>query len=286
MGIAYVNGVWVPEEEATVSIRDRGFLYADGIFETARVHRGKYFRLNQHLARLQASAEIMRLPLPSLVDLEAIARGLMEQNGYQEASLRITVTGGIGGRSLHRAGSSAPTIIAALHEIAGEWLARAAQGWNIQVAAVRRPPEVSMPARLKSLGRTYALLAHFAAEEAGFDDALLLSAEGYVAEGPTWNFFWRRANTVYSPALSSGILAGVTRSIMLDLARAAGYATEEVLRTPDDLVGVDEAFATMTSNGVVPIRQIDDRKLGASPAAESLQREYWSLVRRETDQTE
>jgi branched-subunit amino acid aminotransferase/4-amino-4-deoxychorismate lyase len=250
------------------------------------VHRGKYFRLDQHLARLQASAAIMRLPLPGQQDLESIALGLVEHNGYQEASLRLTVTGGVGGRSLHRAGSSAPTIIATLQEIPGDWLARAAHGWRLQLASVRRPAEASMPAQLKSLGRTYALLAHFAAEEAGFDDALLLSAEGYVAEGPTWNFFWRRANTVYTPALSSGVLAGVTRSIMLDLARAAGYATEEVLHTPDELVAADEAFATMTSSGVVPIRQIDNYVLGASLAAERLQGEYWSLVRRETDQTE
>jgi branched-chain amino acid aminotransferase len=187
---------------------------------------------------------------------------------------------------LHRGGSSAPTIIATLQQISGDWLARAAQGWRIQVATVRRPADASMPARLKSLGRTYALLAHFEAEAAGFDDALLLSADGYVAEGPTWNFFWRRANTVYTPALESGILAGVTRSIMLDLARTAGYATEEVMIAAADLAYVDEAFATMTSSGVVPIRQIEDRKFGASPAAERLQREYWSLVRSEVDQTE
>jgi branched-chain amino acid aminotransferase len=143
-----------------------------------------------------------------------------------------------------------------------------------------------MPAQLKSLGRTYALLAHLAAEANGFDDALLLSADGYVAEGPTWNFFWRQANTIFTPALGSGILAGVTRSIMLDLSRAAGYDTEEVLAGPGRLAHADEAFATMTSSGVVPLRQLDDRKFSAAPAAEILQREYWSLVRRETDQTE
>jgi branched-chain amino acid aminotransferase len=286
MGTAYVNGAWVPEEQATISIRDRGFLYADGVFETARVHRGKYFRLNQHFARLQASADIMRLPLPQLPELERIALGLLEHNGYQEASLRLTVTGGVGGRGLHRAGSSAPSIIATLQPIATDWLARAAQGWRVQVARVRRPAEASLPARLKSLGRTYALLAHFDAEAAGFDDALLLSAEGYLAEGPTWNFFWRRANTIFTPALASGILAGVTRSIMLDLAGAAGYSIEEVLCAADDLAGADEAFATMTSSGVVPIRQINDLVVRESQAAERLQPEYWSLVRRELDQTE
>jgi branched-chain amino acid aminotransferase len=285
MGTAYVNGAWLPEEEATISIRDRGFSTLMACSKLP-VCWAESTRLNQHLGRLQASAEIMRLTLPPLPELERIANGLLEHNGYQEASLRLTVTGGIGGRGLHRAGSGAPSIIATLQPIAPDWLAGAAQGWRVQVANVRRPAEASMPAGLKSLGRTYALLAHFDAEAAGFDDALLLSAEGYVAEGPTWNVFWRRANTVFTPALASGILAGVTRSILLDLASAAGYSTEEVLCTADDLAGVDEAFATMTSSGVVPIRQINDLVLRDSRAVQTLQREYWSLVRREVDQTE
>jgi branched-chain amino acid aminotransferase len=284
--LAYINGTWLPEDEATISIRDRGFLFGDGVFETGRLHGGKFFRLRQHLERLHASAAIMRLAVPPLDELTGIATKLAEHNAYQEASLRITVTGGVGGRGLHRAGSSAPTVIATLGAIATDWLERAQQGWRVQIATIRRPAEASMPAQLKSLGRTYALLAHLAAEANGFDDALLLSHDGFIAEGPTWNVFWRRGNTVFTPALESGILAGVTRSIMLDLARAAGYSTEEVLATPAELARADEAFATMTSSGIVPLRQIDERMLTGTPAAARLQTEYWSLVRRETDQTE
>ena len=285
-GVAYVNGLWLPEDEATISIRDRGFLFGDGVFETGRLHRGRFFRLHQHLERLHASAAILRLSVPSLAELTAIANALAEHNGHQEATLRITVTGGVGGRGLHRAGTKGPTVIATLQQIATGWLELAARGWRVQIATVRRPAEASMPAQLKSLGRTYALLAHLAAEANGFDDALLLSHDGFIAEGPTWNFFWRRGDTMFTPALESGILAGVTRSIMLDLARAAGYSTDEVLATPAELARADEAFATMTSSGIVPLRQIDERTFTGTPAAERLQTEYWSLVRRETDQTE
>ena len=286
MAIVFLNGEFLPAEQARVPIADRGFLLGDGVFETGRLHRGKFFRLEQHLRRLAASAAIMRIEPPPLEQLIDIAHELVHRNHATEAALRITVTRGSGGRGLSRSGAGPNTVVATLSPIAPNWFERAAQGWRIQIAQTRRPAVDSIPPQLKGLGRSYALLAHFEAEETGFDDALLLSADGWIAEGPTWNVFWRRASTVFTPALEAGILEGVTRGLMIELARAAGYNVEEGLYRPSDLDAADEVFATMTSNGVVPFIALGAHTLRARDAAQRLQAEYWSLVRSELGQTE
>ena len=282
----YLNGDWVPASEARISVFDRGFLFGDGVFETGRLHRGRYFRLEQHLARLEKSASFLRLPVPPLDQLLAIGHGLAERNAFTEGSLRITVTRGSGGRGLSRAGAGPPTVVATLSGVPDDWEAKAARGWRIRISSVRRPSTESTPPQLKGLGRPYALLAHYEAEDDGLDDALLLSAEGLIAEGPTWNLFWRKDQTVFTPALSAGILEGVTRGIIIDLVRAAGYQVEEGCWQRSVLDSADEVFATMTSNGVVPITQLDQRPLHQRTLAASLQTEYWKLVRSELGQKE
>jgi branched-chain amino acid aminotransferase len=284
--IVYLNGDWVPASEARISVFDRGFLFGDGVFETGRLHRARYFRLEQHLARLERSSSFFRLPVPPLDQLLSIAQGLAERNAFDEGSLRITVTRGSGGRGLSRAGAGPNTVVATLSRVPDDWETRAARGWRIRTSSVRRPPTESTPPQLKGLGRPYALLAHYEAEDDGLDDALLLSADGLIAEGPTWNLFWRNGQTVFTPALSAGILEGVTRGIIIDLVRAAGYHVEEGCWQRPVLDSADEVFATMTSNGVVPITQLDQRSLHQRTLAASLQTEYWKLVRSELGQKE
>ena len=286
MAVVYLNGDWLPSDQARIPISDRGFLFGDGVFETARVHRGKYFRLKQHLARLENSARIFRLETPPIDRLTDIAEELVTRNGFEAASLRITLTRGSGGKGLARSGAGPQTLIATLSPTVADWKERAARGWRIAVSSVRRPDVRSVPAELKGLGRAYALLAHFEAEDAGFDDALLLSAEGYIAEGPTWNVFWRKGGTVFTPSLETGILEGVTRSIMMQLAEQAGFAVEEGRYHADVLGDADEIFATMTSNGVVPFSRLDGRSLSDRTVASRLQSDYWSLVDAELGQTE
>lgn len=286
MPIVYLNGEYLEDDRAAIPISDRGFLLGDGVFETARLHRGHYFRLRQHLRRLQASAAHLRLELPPLDELAEIAHALARHNDFTEASLRITVTRGSGGRGLSRTGAGPNTVLVTLSALSANWYERAAQGWRIAVAATRRPTTTSIPAQLKGLGRIYALLAHFEAEELGADDALLLSAEGWVAEGPTWNVFWRRGPIIYTPSVEAGILQGVTRGLMLELAAAAGYKTEEGLYPPAQLDDADEIFATMTSAGVVPFSELNGRTLTDRSAAARLQNDYWSRVQSELGQKE
>jgi branched-chain amino acid aminotransferase len=274
----YLNGDWIPREEARIPITDRGFLLSDGVFETARLHEGKYFRLEKHLLRLQESAATLKLPLPPLDVLTGIAHEIATRNNLSDASLRVTVTRGSGGAGLKTKGADRPTVLATIAPVANDWREKAARGWSLITAQTLRPSPDSVPAQLKALGRVYAILATLEAEAAGADDALLLTFDRKIAEGPTWNFFWRTGRTVRTAALHGGILEGVTRSIIMDLARAEGFSVEEGLWPREELDQADEAFATMTSQGVVPIRSIDSRQFGPADCATLLQRRYWDLV--------
>ena len=276
--IVYLNGEWLPQEAARIPITDRGFLLADGVFETARLHQGKYFRLAQHLERLQESARMLRLALPPLNSLSGLAYEIAERNALTEASLRVTITRGSGGSGLKTRGADHPTLLVTIAPMPDGWQQRAAAGWSLITAQTLRPAPASVPAQLKALGRVYAILAALEAEHAAADDALLLTANREIAEGPTWNFFWRRGRTIRTAALAGGILEGVTRRIIIDIAASEGFEVEEGLWPRAELDHADEAFATMTSQGVVPIRSIDGRTLPATDCASLFQHRYWNLV--------
>jgi branched-subunit amino acid aminotransferase/4-amino-4-deoxychorismate lyase len=276
--IVYLNGAWVPREKASIPITDRGFLLSDGVFETARLHQGKYFRLPQHLERLEESARMLRLTTPPRPTLERLAHDIARQNQLSEGSLRITITRGSGGAGLKTRGADHPTVLITIAPVPEDWQEKAARGWSLITANTLRPSPEAVPAQLKALGRVYAILATLEAEDAGADDALLLTAKREIAEGPTWNFFWREGRVVRTAALAGGILEGVTRRIIIEIAKSAGYEVEEGLWPRAQLDRADEAFATMTSQGVVPIRSIDGRPLPATDCASMFQRRYWELV--------
>ena len=276
--LVYLNNDWMESSQARIPINDRGFLFSDGVFETARLHQGRYFRLYQHLERLQESARMLKLRIPSVEDLSGIAHELVRRNGLDEASLRITITRGSGGAGLKTRGADHPTVLATLSPVAQDWREKAAAGWSLITAQTLRPAPDSVPAQLKALGRVYAILASLEAEAAGADDALLLTAQRQIAEGPTWNFFWRNGRTIRTAALEGGILEGVTRRILMDIARAEGFTVEEGLWPRAELDQADEAFASMTSQGVVPIRSLDGHALPARDCATLFQRRYWDQV--------
>lgn len=276
--IVYLNGEWLPLEAARIPINDRGFLFSDGVFETARLHAGHYFRLEQHLARLGESARMLELAVPPNVELIQLAHRIADENHLSEGSLRITITRGAGGAGLKTRGADQPTVLITIAPVADDWRGRAARGWTLITASTLRPSPHSVPAQLKALGRVYAILATLEAERAGADDALLLTANREIAEGPTWNFFWRKQRVIRTAALEGGILEGVTRRIMMEIARAEGYQVQEGLWPRNELDDADEAFATMTSQGVVPIRSLDGRALPPTDCASLFQRRYWDMV--------
>lgn len=275
--IAYRDGEWVEHSEVRVHVDDPGFLVGDGVFESVRLHRGRYFRLRAHLERLRASAEILDLTLPPAAELEGICHEIADRNALEDASTRLVVTRG-------RAGAGA-SVLGTARAIAGDWRARAERGWRLITARTRHPAPDVLPPPLKSLGRVHSVIARLEARRAGVDDALLLSHDGAVAEGPTWNVFLRCDGRVVTPPVDVGVLPGVTRAAVLELAATSGARIREARVGRDALGSCDAAFATMSSLGVVPILELDGRALeGSTELAAPLQTAYWDLVREESGQ--
>lgn len=288
--VAYVDGEWLDADAACVPIHDRGFLFGDGVYDTCRVFDGIFFRFDAHARRLQASGAVLDIDIPAIPDLRRIADGLLERNrakspapdALDHATIRFTVTRGSGGHGLHTDGAGPARVLATLSPLAADWRKRAARGWTAVTAATRHPPAMVMSPQLKGQGRIFSLLATLDAQRAGCDEGLLLSTEGYITEGATWNVFWRRGTEIRTPGVDTGILAGVTRSLVLALAADAGYAVAEGAWRREDLDLADEAFATMTSLGVVPLRSLDGRAFPETGrAAEHLADLYWQRVREE-----
>ena len=280
--IAWVDGRWVEAEDGRIPIADRGFLYGDGVYDTCRLFEGRWFRFDEHARRLHASAAVLRIEPPPVEELRRLADGLAGRNpDVAHGTLRMTVTRGSGPRAAS-AGAGSHRLVLTLQPLPGDWRERARRGWHCMTAATRHPPASVMPPALKGQGRVCSLLAALEAEAAGCDQALLLSTEGIVTEGATWNVFWRAGEVVRTPAESTGLLAGVTRALVLELAEAAGYTVETGAWDRSELDTADEAFATMTSLGLVPLLSLDGRDFpGPRLAVDRLAPLYWDRVRKE-----
>jgi branched-chain amino acid aminotransferase len=290
--IAYVDGAWLDHATASIPITDRGFLMGDGAYDTCRVFEGEFFRFDQHAERLRASGRVLRIDVPPVNTLRDIAGTLLTRNRsvagpdaprFEHAVLRFTVTRGSGGAGLRTAGAGPARLVATLRPLPFDWRDRARSGWSVVTADTRHPPADVLPPALKGQGRVFSLLAALEAEAAGCDDALLLSTDGRITEGTTWNVFWRAGEVLRTPALAEGLLPGVTRGLVLELARQAGYRVEEGAWPRSELDAADEVFATMTSLGIVPVHTLDGRRLpGTGETVDRLTPAYWDRVRGET----
>jgi branched-chain amino acid aminotransferase len=267
--IVALDGRLVREEDAAISIHDRGFLFGDAVFETALLYDGGFFRLADHLDRFAASAAAMRIAAPPASDVDRMVRHVVRANALRDANIRITLTRGV----------RDPVLLVTARTVDRDRVSAARAGWRIITARTRRPSVASVPAQIKAVGRTYALLARHEAADAGVDDALLLTDHAHVCEGPSWNVFWRRGTTLCTPALDAGVLAGITRSTLLELAPDLGLRAREEVFDRSELDHADEIFATMTSVGVVPIRELDGRTLPpGTPTADALHEAYLAAV--------
>lgn len=290
--IAYVNGEWVDAASAVVPISDRGFLMGDGVYDTCRVYQGRYFRFDEHAERLRASGDVLRINVPPTRALWQVAEELLARNrsaagpdgdAFHHAVLRFTVTRGSGGSGLTAAGAGPARLVATLRPLPDDWRERARAGWSVLTARVRHPPATVIPPALKGQGRVFSLLARLEAEAGGCDDALLLSTEGRITEGTAWNVFWRAGGVLRTPAIDEGLLAGVTRALVLELAAAVGYDVQEGGWPRDELDRADEAFATMTSLGIVPLHSLDGQAFaGPAEAVDRITPLYWDQVEEET----
>lgn len=279
-GIVYLDGSWIDDTQACLSILDCGVQPGLTVMDTAPVTEGRIFRLDAHLDRFYASLKVVRFDnFPHSVDaLEAIVIDAVRRSGLRHALVTIMATRGV--RTAGRWTTIAeliPTLI--VHCRPAPMVAHALKetGCRACVSSLRSTPSQCLPPELKHFNRLPNYLAELEAADQGVDLALLLDLDGRVTEGPTFNVFAVRNGTLVTPA--SGMLHGVTRDTVMTIAAHHGIPVIEGSLTPYDLYTADEVFATSVSRGALGIVEIDHRRIGTGrpgPITRRLDETYWS----------
>jgi branched-chain amino acid aminotransferase len=264
--VACVNGEFVPVEEATVSVFDRGFLYGDGVYETLGLHAGRLFRLNDHLERLYQSASLIGLGMTVTRDeLRASVLETVRRNGFADAYVRIVVSRGPSFPSMDpRAATQAPTIVVLCHsrvQPPGLSSFFGPDGLRLQIVSVRKTPSVSLDPHAKTLNYLNQMMARMEATNSGADEAVLYDMRGYLAEGAGDNIFAVHGEELITPTARE-ILIGITRTTIIELATDLGYELRERDMTAYDLYAANEVFLTSTYGGVLPVAAINGRRVG------------------------
>jgi len=271
--IVFLNGQFVPETKAVVSVFDRGFLFGDALWEAMLVTRGRPFLWAEHIRRFQQGIDVLKLALPWTFDeLEARALELIQRNQMPEAMLRLTVSRGITGRGYSPRNAKNPAIVMSLHPAPRLDPTRPAR-WRVVTSSLRLPVNDPL-ARFKTANKLPQILARAEADTAGAHEALLLNTRGCVAEGTTSNIFWVNKNIVHTPPLAAGPLPGVTRSLVGRLCRDAKIPFRETQSRPGSLFRAEGVFLTMTSYGIVEVESLDGKKLSRSPLTRQLYAAY------------
>lgn len=260
----YINGQIVPQEEAKISVFDHGLLYGDGVFEGIRAYHGKIFTLDQHLDRLYDSATAIALKIPITKNEMANAiKKTMEANNQTDSYIRLVVTRGVGKLGLDPNKCSTPQVIIITDTIELYPKALYEKGLEVVTVATIRNHFSALDPKIKSLNYLNNILAKIESIQAGAGEALMLNKDGYVAECAGDNIFIFKNNTLLTPPTSSGILIGITRNVVMELAIEMGIQVKEVLMTRYDLYIADECFLTGTAAEIIPVVKIDGRTIGA-----------------------
>ena len=271
--LIYIDGEFLPKAEAKVSVFDHGLLYGDGVFEGIRSYNGRVFKLDEHLERLYDSAKSIMLQMP--IPIETMKETVLEtlrRNHLTEAYIRLIITRGVGDLGLDPDKCPKPSIIIIADKIVLYPQKFYEDGLEIVTAAVRRNYAEAINPRIKSLNYLNNILAKIEGKQAGAEEVLMLNAEGYVVECSGDNIFWIKNETLVTPPVHIGILEGVTRNSVINLARDAGIHVEERVFTRHDLYIADECFLTGTAAEVIPVVKIDRRAIGDGQPGKITQR--------------
>ena len=260
---ASVDGVVTPAAEARVSVLDNGFTFGDSVYETLRTYEGRPFHLGRHLARLRQSAERLGIPVP-LPDAEFGGRidAVLARAGNEESYIRLIVSRGVGDISYRFERISGPTVVVVVKPYDPLPERYYTEGIDTIVSSVRRNHRQALDPAIKSGNLLNNILAMQEAQAKGAVEPILLNQEGDVAEGAGSNVFVVKHGGLLTPPLDAGILPGVTRALVLEVARELQLrAREETLRAAD-LISADEVFITSTLKECCPVRTIDGRLVG------------------------
>jgi len=260
---AYVDGKYVPKDEASVSIYDHGFLYGDGVFEAIRAYDGNVFKLREHIDRLYESAKSIMIELPlSREEMCRLVIEVLRKNRLTHSYIRIVISRGRGRMGVDPRNCTKPTVVIMV-EPRQPLFGEDVKGISAIVASLRRTPSWSLDPRVKTLNYLNNIMAKIEAIEAGVEEAIMLNEQGYVAETSTENVFMAKNGVVCTPHPSQGVLRGITRDAVIGVAKELGYPVEERTITIHELYNADEVFVTGTAAELAPIVKITGRKVGA-----------------------
>ncbi len=267
MPTIWIDGKWHDKDSGKVSVFDHGLLYGDGVFEGIRVYAGKVFKLPEHLDRLWESAHavLLEIPMPK-AELGRVIEEAVKRSGLDDAYIRPIITRGVGDLGIDPRKCARPTMIVIVDEISIWTAERLDRGLAVITAGTPIPHREALSPRVKSLNYLSHAMAKLEANVAGADEALMLDASGHVAEGTGQNIFVVKQGALRTPPLYAGILGGITRAVVMDLAREAGHPVREEQLNRFDVYTADEAFFTGTASEIAPIRSYDGRAIGAGRA--------------------
>lgn len=284
--LIYLDGVYVPREEAKVSVFDHGYLYGDGVFEGIRAYDGRVFKLTEHLERLYEGAHHIMLNIPmTLAELAEATLETLRRNNLKDAYIRIVVSRGSGDLGLDPRKCPRATVVIIADKISLFPQEYYEQGLSVMTAATRQRCSSTMEPRIKSLNYLNNILVKIEAAHAGMMEAIMLSDQGYVVEGSGSNvFIVNKKGELVTPPTYLGILEGITRNVALELARKENIPVKEDIFTRHDLYSAQECFLTGTAAELIPVISIDRRTVGAGvpgPVTKKLMDLFHDYARRD-----
>lgn len=263
MASVYIDGEWYPKEKAKISVYDHGLLYGDGLFEGIRIYAGRIFKLKEHLDRLWNGARAIGLEIPMTREVMAalLEEGVRREN-RPEGYIRLVVTRGVGDLGINPKLCPRPSVIVIVDDIQLYPREHYEKGIPVVTAATRRLQGDVFDPRIKSLNYLNNVLAKMEAQLAGCLEAVLLNRDGYVAECTGDNLFIVAGGVLKTPAPWLGLLEGITRNTVMELAAAEGIPAEETTLTRFDLYTADECFLTGSGAEMIPVTAVDGRTVG------------------------
>jgi branched-chain amino acid aminotransferase len=274
----YLNDRLVEESEAKVSVYDHGFLYGDGIYETMRSYEGIVFMIDEHIRRLERSASLIMMDMPKKEYIMDAVSQTLRANSLSDAYIRVTVSRGKGPIGLDPALCSSPTLVIISENFNKYPETYYQKGVNLIISNVVRNHIRAINPRIKSLNFLNNILAKVEAKGKGAYEAIMLNPDGYIAEGTVCNIFFIKDGKLCTPSVDAGILDGITRDIVIGLARKAGIEVLEGMFYPSDIFRAEEVFFTNTTAEIMPVSSIEDVKYRIGDISERLRQLYGSEV--------
>ncbi len=269
----YLNGKIIPKEKAFVSVFDHGFLYGDGIYETLMVYNGKIFKIDEHIKRFFQSARMTGFKIPlTKSQIEAALYKTLKANNLTEAYIRIQITRGYGDIGLDPALCPKPTVVIIPKEFHGHPKEYYQNGVNVAVVNIRRNHPMALNPKIKATNFLNNILAKIESLKKKAYEAIMLTIDGYVAEGTICNIFIVKNKTLVTPPTNIGILEGVTRTLIIRLAKEKSIKVIEKAFKKEALYNADECFLSSTTMEIMPVTRVDNRKVGKGAPGEMTKR--------------